>query len=162
MRDASPNKMSTCVWRLARLTSGSMRQHTSAYVSIRQHTSAYVTHLRLEVGAIDVRQHASACVSIRQHTSRTCVWRLARLTLCTRSSLDCSVRNLSAYVSIRVSIRQHTSAYVSAYGEFLGLLCQEPGDARHDQVRLLDSIRQHTCHHTSACVRNLEMRGTMK
>jgi hypothetical protein len=68
---------------------GSIRPHTSAYVSIRQHTSAYVS----------IRQHTSAYVSIRQHTS--------------------AIRqHTSAYVSIRlhtsayVSIRQHTSAYV--------------------------------------------------
>ncbi len=37
----------------------SIRQHTSAYVSLLQHTPAYVS----------ICQHSSAYVSIRQHTS---------------------------------------------------------------------------------------------
>jgi hypothetical protein len=74
----------------------SIRQHTSAYVSIRQHS--YCTKLRTfctehTSAYVSIRQHTSAYASIRQHTS--------------------------AYASIRqhtpayVSIRQHTSAYVS-------------------------------------------------
>jgi hypothetical protein len=64
-----------------RMSSGSIRQHTPAYVSIRQHTSAYVRNLveegrdcdiRLEHAAADeLGQHTSAYVSIRQHTSET-------------------------------------------------------------------------------------------
>jgi hypothetical protein len=70
----------------------SLRQHTSAYVSIsqHQHTSAYVSirrDLRCSSPSlpsyVSIRQHTSAYVSIRQHTS--------------------------AYVSMR----QHTSEYVS-------------------------------------------------
>jgi hypothetical protein len=91
----------------------SLRQHTSAYVSMlrdllyglcrwlagtctRQHTSAHVS-------SVSIRQHTSAYVSIRQHTSRQ------------HTSAYVSIRqHTSAYVSIRhVSIRQHTSAYVS-------------------------------------------------
>jgi hypothetical protein len=66
----------------------SIRQHTSAYVSIcqmraTQHTSAYVSICQMRA-----TQHTSAYVSIRQHTS--------------------------AYVRCEQhSIRQHTSAYVS-------------------------------------------------
>jgi hypothetical protein len=82
----------------------SIRQHTSAYVSIRSaHTSAHTSAssaLRREpprrsapllpapVAYVSIRQHTSAYVSIRQHTA--------------------------AYVSIRVLFRvQHSSAYVS-------------------------------------------------
>jgi hypothetical protein len=82
----------------------SIRQHTSAYVSIRQrlrqeraplpHASAAAAGSAPAPPAyVSIRQHTSAYVSIRQHTS--------------------------AYVSIRqhtsayVSIRQHTSAYAS-------------------------------------------------
>jgi hypothetical protein len=45
--------------RCSRRHKSSIRQHTSAYVSIRQHTSEYVS----------IRQHTSEYVSIRQHTS---------------------------------------------------------------------------------------------
>jgi hypothetical protein len=68
-------------------------EHTSAHVSTRQHTSAYVSIRQPTSADVSRRQHTSADVSKRQHTS--------------------------AYVSIRqhtsayVSIRQHTSAYVS-------------------------------------------------
>ena len=41
----------------------SMRQHTSAYVSIRQHTSSHAS------SPCSMRQHTSAYVSIRQHAS---------------------------------------------------------------------------------------------
>jgi hypothetical protein len=40
----------------------------SAYVSIRQHTSAYVSIKALvRLGMLGIRQHTSAYVSIRQH-----------------------------------------------------------------------------------------------
>jgi hypothetical protein len=42
----------------------------TAYVSIRQHTSAYVSVCKLfGLGVLDPPQHTSAYVSIRQHTS---------------------------------------------------------------------------------------------
>ncbi len=41
----------------------SIRQHTSAYVSIRQHASAYVQH------TYSIRQYISVYVSMRKHTS---------------------------------------------------------------------------------------------
>ncbi len=50
-------------------TRTSIRQHTSAYVSIRQHTSAYVSIRQHTSAYVSIRQHTSAYVSIRQHTS---------------------------------------------------------------------------------------------
>ena len=64
----------------------SIRQHTSAYVSIRQHEEQVVVQGVLEV-LDDALQRASA---IRQHTGR-----------------------IRQHTSAYVSIRQHTSAYVS-------------------------------------------------
>jgi hypothetical protein len=53
----------------------SIRQHTSAYVSIRQRTSAYgapkATYQQCLTSAyVSIRQHTSAYVSVRQHTGR--------------------------------------------------------------------------------------------
>jgi pantothenate kinase len=88
--------------------------YVTAYVSIRQHTSAYVSIveaptcspetydsslLLLLPAYVSIRQHTSAYVSIRQHTSA-----YVRTPPYSHSCL-----NMSAYVSIR----QHTSAYVS-------------------------------------------------
>ncbi len=87
----------------------SIRQHTSAYVSIRQHTSAYVS----------IRQRTAAYVRIRQHTAALrghCRKAVAQPPLRTPRSY---IGACGACVSIRqhtsayVSIRQHTSAYVS-------------------------------------------------
>jgi hypothetical protein len=91
-------------------TIGSIRQHTSAYVSIRQHTSAYVS----------IRQNTSAYVSMRPRLQ----WQGA----CWRALRSHYRQHTSAYVSTRqhtsayVSIRQHTSAYVLACSgrEFVG------------------------------------------
>jgi hypothetical protein len=48
----------------------SIRQQTSAYVSIRQHTLAYEYLAKgVEYSDLSIRQHTSAYVSIRQHTS---------------------------------------------------------------------------------------------
>jgi hypothetical protein len=82
----------------------SIRQHTSAYLSIRQHsrgTDVFPRDIRLlpTPSPACIRQHTSAYVSIRQHTS-------AYLSIREDSSL---LPLLPEYVSIR----QHTSAYVS-------------------------------------------------
>jgi alpha-D-ribose 1-methylphosphonate 5-triphosphate synthase subunit PhnL len=110
----------------------SIRQHTSAYVSIRQaewrsirrvvqsrlpahvqHTSAYV---RQSGGAsvglcrvacrhmCSIRQHTSAYVSIRQAE-----WRSIRRVLLIHSPAD----TYAVYVSIRQHTSGHTSVYVS-------------------------------------------------
>jgi hypothetical protein len=104
--------MSACV---------SIRQHTSAYVSIREkcrqqttayvspNTSAYVNAYRPPATSayVSIRQHTSAYVSIRERIPAS---RHARIR-----------QHTSAYVRIRqhtsayVSIRPHTSAYVNAY-----------------------------------------------
>jgi hypothetical protein len=56
----------------------SMRQHTSAYVSMRQHASAYV--MRPHTSAyVSIRQHTSAYVSIRQHAPTCSRTRMRRL-----------------------------------------------------------------------------------
>jgi hypothetical protein len=68
----------------------SIRLHTSAYVSIRQHTSAYVA------------QHTSAYVSIRAPPALPCC--------CAQETRGAEG---SQHTSAYVSIRQHTSAYVS-------------------------------------------------
>ncbi len=81
----------------------SIRQHTSAYVSmsayvsIRQHTSAYVS----------IHPHTSAYVSIRQHTSA--------YSRCTRqkSHCACDCSCLPLHTSACVSIRLPSSAYAS-------------------------------------------------
>jgi hypothetical protein len=93
-----------------------LRQHTPAYVSIRQHASYGTQHFdqppaQHTPAYVSIRRHASACVSIRQHMSAYVSIR----------------QHTSAYVSMRcayvraalplscvayVSIRQHTSAYV--------------------------------------------------
>jgi hypothetical protein len=101
----------------------SIRQHTSAYVSIRQ-PSAYVSIRQHTSAYVSIRQHTSAYVSIRQHTS--------------------------AYVSIRqhtsayVSIRQHTSAYVSIRQHTLGRVTSSSGGvtsmiSRQFPLELLES-----------------------
>jgi hypothetical protein len=100
-----------------------MCPHTSAYVSIRQHTSAYVSiyvhyHLILlymcpHTALYVIRQHTSAYVSIRQ---RMHICALSPHTTVHVSSAYVSIRasiRVSIRISIRVSIRQHTSAYVS-------------------------------------------------
>ncbi len=48
--------------------SASIRPHTSAYVSIRQHTSAYVSIRQHTSAYVSIRLHMPAYVSIRQHT----------------------------------------------------------------------------------------------
>jgi hypothetical protein len=102
----------------------SIRQQTSAYVSIRQHThmctyttNVYIRHVTPAIVAaptVSIHQrNTSAYVSIPQHTS-------AYVSTRQHTSANVSTRqHTSAYVSIRqhtsayVSIRQHTSAYVS-------------------------------------------------
>ncbi len=157
----------------------------SAYVSIRQHTSAYVSirHLRASAPTCSIRQHTSAYVSIRQHTSAyvTCVQVLqpsayVSIRQHTSAYVTCvQVLQPSAYVSIRqhtsayVSIRQHTSAYVSirhlrSSAPALSLCSLPPSPAavaapvpRSLPAPAYVSIRQHTSayvsirQHTSAC-----------
>jgi hypothetical protein len=94
----------------------SIRQHTSAYVSIRQHTCVTCTLLvpQHTSAHANVRQHPSASISIHQHTSAYVSIRSCPPPCCA----PCMPRT-SAYVSIRqhtsayASIRQHTSAYAS-------------------------------------------------
>ncbi len=73
----------------------SIRQHTSAYVSIRQHMACECPPKRKCAQALARAevQHTSAYVSIRQHPSASV-----------------SIRQ---HPSASVSIRQHPSAYVS-------------------------------------------------
>jgi hypothetical protein len=109
---------------------------SSAYVSIRQHTSAYVS-IRLQVRneKLLARHHTSAYVSMRQHTSAYvrhtsayneqllargvavervcnywyfCTSKASKLSTCSLEGLQ-----LSARIRIATCIRQHTSAYVS-------------------------------------------------
>jgi hypothetical protein len=119
---ASP---STC-FLLPQPTNVSIRQHTSAHVSMRQHSVFYyflsIAAADLPTGAlyhrvhaqrlnrhrypVSIREHTSAYVSIYQHTPEYV-------------SIYQHTSAYVAYVSIRqhtlahVSIRQHTSAYVS-------------------------------------------------
>jgi hypothetical protein len=83
----------------------SIRQHTSAYVSIRQHPSAYLTRAERSRWAynayVSIRQHTSAYVSIPDAS------RMESLGLLSRN-----FRRSSRQVPAYVSIRQHTS-YVS-------------------------------------------------
>jgi hypothetical protein len=77
----------------------------SAYVSIRQHTSAYVS---IRTSAyVSIRQHTSAYASIRQHTSARCPF--------------ISIRQ---HTQACVSIRQHTSTYVSKVPVTPPCICQ--------------------------------------
>ncbi len=67
-----PSTVSVTVTRMTGCWSRCFRSaNTSAYVSIRQHTSAYVSIPAVGLGASAeaTRQHTSAYVSIRQHTS---------------------------------------------------------------------------------------------
>ncbi len=103
-----------CESAVERSTRNSIRQHTSAYVSIRQ---AYVSICQMRICSraqhsqqhtsayVSIRQHTSAYVSIRQHTSAYVKCESA----VGRSTLNSIRQHTSAYVSIR----QHTSAYVS-------------------------------------------------
>jgi hypothetical protein len=68
----------------------SIRQHTSAHVSMRQHTSAYVS----------IRQHTSAYISTRQSG-------------CSAGHTRCCKGRSAAASTAYVSTRPHTSAYVS-------------------------------------------------
>jgi hypothetical protein len=98
-----------------------------AYVSIRQHTSAYVSigatccETTREVGAyVSIRQHPSAYVGIRQHTS--------------------------AYVSIRQHTRYVPARRRARWGEGV-ILQQDVGRCRQERHRRKPtyvSIRQHT------------------
>ncbi len=126
-----------------------MRHHTSAYayVSIRQHTSASVS-IRQHT-SVSIRQHTSVSIPaegsstpegtappIRQHTSAYASIHSATERRCTR------IRHpASAYV-----MRQHTSAYVSAC-ERRRCLCLS--EVRAAYV----SIRPHTSAYVSACER---------
>jgi hypothetical protein len=120
-----------------------LRQHTSAYVSIRQHTSAYVS----------IRQHTSACVCIRQHAS-ACVNASASsayVSICQHTSACVSMRqHTSAYVSIRqhtsayVSIRQHTSAYVPEVEGSRQMFVKYGVEGLHCHIHLHSSMRTHT------------------
>jgi hypothetical protein len=121
----------------------SIRQHTSAYVSIRQQASAcdhtsdcdfwavaltllhlsIISPLSLSLKEATLRQHTSAYVSIRQNKSAYVSIRLALYAIsggCRNSPAYISIRqHTSAYVSLRqhtpayASIRQHASAYTS-------------------------------------------------
>jgi hypothetical protein len=93
----------------------SIRQHTSAYVSIRQHTLKRQWERRR-------RQHTSAYVSIRQHTSAYVkeavgeeeAYRAERPVRRTHvHAATCAYVSIRQHTSACVSIRQHTSAYVS-------------------------------------------------
>ncbi len=104
----------------------SIRQHTSAYVSMRQHTRsirqlkpAYVrvpalveeavvnTSVRELDAPVPTCQHTSAYVSIRQHTPAYASIAYANL------MRPCPPVSKRQHTSAYVSIRQHTSAYVS-------------------------------------------------
>jgi hypothetical protein len=111
----------------------SIRQHTSAYVSIRQLFKRVLVQLHRCRHRACIRQHTSAYVSVRQHTS-------AFQTLaCAAASVPASCLHTSAYVThvsipaaerygvqekAYVSIRQHTSApsaYVIPAAEWYGV-----------------------------------------
>jgi hypothetical protein len=104
----------------------SIRQHTSAYVSIREdiyHTSAYV-RIREDIyqptlsvwSSEEQRRAVAVCTCIRQHTS-------AHVSIRQHTSAYVRTRQHTAYVSISataeslcliyVRMRPHTSAYVS-------------------------------------------------
>jgi hypothetical protein len=103
-----------------RFTDLSIRQHTSAYVSIRQHSfsmrpggsNATSTALPQPLAYVSIRlhsirQHTAAYVSIR-HFHRPPGGRAANR--CLHYRHNGSIRQ---HTSAYVSIRQHTSAYVS-------------------------------------------------
>ncbi len=56
----------------------SMRQHTSAYVSIRQRRRSFRWYSDTSMLICSMRQHTSAYISIRQHTSASEELSLAR------------------------------------------------------------------------------------
>jgi hypothetical protein len=91
---------------------------SSAYASIRQHTSAYVSIrcerrcMRVIVHPASPRQHTSAYVSIRQHTSAYVASAVVCVSLSILHLLRCQYL-YSCASKASVSIRQHTSAYVS-------------------------------------------------
>jgi hypothetical protein len=101
----------------------SIRQHSSAYVSIRHththtHTRARAhTHTQMTTADIRyaIRRRASAYVSIRQHTSAyASIPQISDMPIRRRACLCCRMfvfPHLIVY-SAYVSIRQHTSAYV--------------------------------------------------
>jgi hypothetical protein len=113
------------------------------YRSIRQHTSAYVS---IRASSISIRSRCcrgtAAHVSIRQHTS-------AYAQAQSPSAADAAEvpHHTSAYVSI--SIRQHTSAHVSTRQHTSAYVSIRAGDAaelrqmRHIQVPIHAPMRPH-------------------
>jgi hypothetical protein len=133
---------------LAVRLSDSIRQRTSAYVSIRQHTyqhtSAYIPVRRAR--GCSPCASGLAYVSIRQHTR----------------AYGCSpCASGLAYVSIR----QHTSAYIPAYvsmhtrAQGQGLLAVRLRASIRQHTSAYVSIRQHTYQHTSAYIPVRRARG---
>jgi isocitrate/isopropylmalate dehydrogenase len=109
------------------------RQHTSAYVSIRQQTSAYASIRQHRDLLLHVTHHLAQCAHVR-----CCLVRLLR-------------QHASAYVSIirqhtsaYVSIRQHTSAYVSIRAQCLHAPLPRPPACAHRQLNQLriDSLNR--------------------
>jgi hypothetical protein len=107
----------------------SMRQHTSAYVSIYAHPEE--EGLVQAPAYVSMRQHTSAYVSMRQNTTAQVAtwWK--------RSSRFDTLLTYAAYVSMR----QHMSAYVNTRTWW-------KRSSRFDTLLTYASIRQHA----SACV----------
>ncbi len=130
----------------------SIRQHTSAYVSIRSNLISsplptvkvpYIrqhTYISQDTSAyVSIRQHTPAYVSIRQHTSAYGRISSPMLHMCRHTVIHVS----SYYKSAYVSIRQHTSAYVSI---------RQHTVVSHRQCYVGVVILPYMCPHTTVCV----------
>jgi uncharacterized protein YcbX len=85
----------------------SIRQHTSAYVSMRTQIVAMQQRRSKDTSAcVSIRQHSSAYVSIRQHTSAyVSIWAQIVVMQAAEEQRHLSIRQLtSAYVSMRTQI----------------------------------------------------------
>ncbi len=90
-------------------------EHTSAYVSIRQHTSAYVS-IAPAWGAAPAAEHTSAYVSIRQHTSAyvsICQHTSAYVSACVGRSTCRRAGNQSTYTPYICPLTPHTATSIS-------------------------------------------------
>jgi hypothetical protein len=160
------NRFLYYLWRPAYV---SIRQHTSAYVSIRQPSLLHIaspTAFFTTCKDVSIRQHTSAYVSIRQR----CPSSLLHTASATAFFTTCGDQHTSAYVSIRqhtsllhiasatafllpvktsayASIRQHTSAYVSIRQHTSASAFFTTCGDQHTSAYV--SIRQHTSAYVS-------------
>ena len=111
------------------------------YLSIRQHTSAYVSISEAHAHLLDVSLELLLYLSIRQHTS-------AYVSACTPPRCLFRAASVSQHTSAYVSIRQHTSAdahLLDVSFELLPYLIHPILPAPHYGLRLESPLRVSMC-----------------